>query len=334
MAPKAFPRVIVSLANRVDLFAVGSDPGPGGSVDPRVKVFHADGSLRFDFFAYENAFRGGVRVATGDVTGDGIDDIITGAGPGGGPRVRVFDGSTGSPLDGTLGSFFAFDSTSRTGIFVAAGDVNNDNRDDIIVSQDFGGSSEVRVFDGQNGGLLSSFFAYDENFTGGVRVSSGNVTGDDADEIITAPGFGMASDIRTFHGTTGALLASFTAFEPSFQGGAYLAVGNTHGGGLDEIIVGGGAFQRTDVQIFTFGANTPQFQFDAYGSPEDQNTRRSDFEGSRVAVIDTNSDGQMEILTGRGPSLLPSVKIFSQEGEVEQQFNPFENSIRAGDFVG
>jgi hypothetical protein len=74
---------------------VGADAGGG----PHVRVFDAGtGVEKFSFFAYDPDFTGGVRVAAGDVTGDGVADIITGARPGGGPQVRVFDGVTGAQV--------------------------------------------------------------------------------------------------------------------------------------------------------------------------------------------------------------------------------------------
>ena len=43
-----------------------------------------------EFFAYSQAFTGGVRVGIGDGNFDGILDLITGAGPGGGPQVNAY----------------------------------------------------------------------------------------------------------------------------------------------------------------------------------------------------------------------------------------------------
>ena len=51
----------------------------------------------------------------GDVNGDGIADIITGAGPGGGPNVKVVDGSN---PNNQLQNFFAFDPGFLGGVYV------------------------------------------------------------------------------------------------------------------------------------------------------------------------------------------------------------------------
>ena len=78
----------------------GADAGGG----PHVRVFDgATGVERFGFFATDTAFTGGVRVAAGDVTGDGIADVLTALGPGGN-QVDVFDGVTGSSLRARLRS--------------------------------------------------------------------------------------------------------------------------------------------------------------------------------------------------------------------------------------
>ena len=47
-----------------------------------------------DFFIFEDSLRNGAFVGLGNISGDGKADLIGGGGPGGGPRVRVFDGAS------------------------------------------------------------------------------------------------------------------------------------------------------------------------------------------------------------------------------------------------
>src|SRR6185369_3952103 len=88
---------------------------------PHVQVFDGVTGMAIagplaSFYAYEAAFTGGVRVAAGDLNGDGRAELITAAGPGGGPHVRVFDGANGTEILGA----YAFDSSMTGGVFVAA----------------------------------------------------------------------------------------------------------------------------------------------------------------------------------------------------------------------
>jgi predicted outer membrane repeat protein len=99
--------------------------GTNGFGGPEVKAFSGINVLSptptivDDFFAYDPGFSGGARVAVMDVNGDGKADIITGAGPGGGPHVRIFDGGTGQQLQlNTTDSFMAFDPSFSGGVFI------------------------------------------------------------------------------------------------------------------------------------------------------------------------------------------------------------------------
>lgn len=104
--------------------------GAGYGGGPHIRVFGLDGRvINPGFFAYDPAFRGGVNVATGDLDGDGADEIIAGAGRGGGPHVRVFD-QKGNLLFSK--GFFAYDSSSRDGVKVTSADLDNDGKNEII----------------------------------------------------------------------------------------------------------------------------------------------------------------------------------------------------------
>lgn len=227
--------------------------GVGGG---HVKVFDGvTGIESQSFFAFGAAFSGGVTVAAGDVNGDGKDDIITGAGPGGGPHVKVFSGADGSELS----SFFAFDAGFQGGVFVAAGDVDNDGRDDVVTGSGAGGGPHVKVFSGSTGAEIRSFFAYDTAFSGGVRVATGDIDGDGWDDIITGGGPGGGPQVKVFSGESTSLLNSFFAFNANYEGGVFVA------GGYSTVDVGFGLNEPRILALTDTNASLTTCLFDGDG---------------------------------------------------------------------
>ena len=147
---------------------VGADAGGA----PLLRSFGVDFGLPnySERLVADPAFTGGVRVASADITVDGVPDIIVALGPGTGPQIQVLDGTTGDQVAGPLGSFLAFDSTFTGGVYVAAADVDGDGIPDIIAGAGQGGGPHVKVFSGTDGSLLHSFFAFESGFTGGVSA--------------------------------------------------------------------------------------------------------------------------------------------------------------------
>jgi hypothetical protein len=349
----------------VSIFVTGADAGGG----PHVKVFDASTSqLLFEFMAYDERFGGGVRVAVGDVNGDGADDIVTAAGPHGGPHVRVFDGRTGAQLPGLIGSFMAYNEWFCGGVYVAAGDVNGDGAADVITGADAGGGPHVRIFDGRTGaqlvGLIGSFMAYKEEFNAGVRVAAGDVNGDGLADVITGmgPGYGDDSErsgfrlmaqpeVRVFSGASGLMIRSFRPFEPGYRGGVHLSVGHFDADGKVEIIVGKAngdgrtdaafnafhvdPFRRSDVSIFQDvgpGPLNPLRNFVAYPH----------YAGSvRVAAVDQvfrdlDSDDDYlgpALITGPGPHGGPHLKLLTDELALLDEFYAYNPWFCGGIFV-
>src|SRR5262249_53342991 len=151
---------------------------------PLVSVYNAQGNAVISFNAFPIAFKGGVRVAVGDVNGDGINDIVAVAGPGAGPQVNVYDGKTFQ----LIAAFYAIVPTFTGGLYFAVGDLNADGFADITLGADKVGLSEVEVFDGQFFQPMFAFFPFGQFTTGGVRVASGDVNGDGFADIICGGG--------------------------------------------------------------------------------------------------------------------------------------------------
>ncbi len=233
---------------------------PGGP--PEIKVYNRDtGEVRLDFFAFSISFAGDVRIALADVNRDGFPDVVVGAGPGGAPEVKVFNG-----LDAKLlYDFNAFSPSFTGGVYVAAADVNFDGAADIVVGAGPGGPPEVKVFGGGTlgGKVLLDFLAYDAAFHGGVTVAAADSNNDGYADIVTGTASG-AAHVKVFSGKGGSLLESFFAYDPAFLGGVNVAAGDFNGDGQVDIITGT-ATGTAQVKIFNASTQAVEQNFFPFG---------------------------------------------------------------------
>ena len=230
--------------------------GAGGG--PAIAIVNTQtGEVTKSFFAYNPAFSGGVTIALADFNNDGVLDIVTGAGPGGGPQVNIFDGSNFSLIK----SFFAFDSNFTGGVNVGAGDINQDGFMDIVAAAGAGGGPEVRVFNGATLAVISQWYAYESSFSGGVTVAVGDLGDDGVFEVVTGTGSGGSPLVKVFNANTGAFINQFLAYADSFKGGISVGINDGDGNGTLDIITGAGAGGGPQVNAFDYPTLDLLFSF-------------------------------------------------------------------------
>ena len=265
-----------------DIIAV---PGSGGG--PNVRVF--DGrtlELLYSFQAYSETFTAGLYVAAGDLDGDGFAELITGAGEGGGPNVRVYKLGANGAIS-LLNSFYAYTDGFTGGVRVAVGDYDGDGIKDIVTSPGYGGGPHIKVFDGNaatsgQAVVLAQFMAGDPRANVGAYVALGNITSDGIADFIVGSGAGDR-EVRVYDGRTLAFQSGFNVYQPGTT--TPLATSTTITppptvGGL----VGG---VPTPTQL---PANKAAAVAAASGPSA----------GLRVAVLDLNRDGVDDIIAAGG----------------------------------
>jgi hypothetical protein len=287
-----------------DQITTGAGPG-GGS---HVRNFDATGASQppDGFMPYSAG--PGVRVARGDLDGDGHDELIVAPGPGAASVVQVFT-PNGSAVIDQVDVYPGF----AGGVFVAAGDVDGDGKDEVITTAGPGGGPHVRTLKllGTPGNrslqAQPGFFGTRGDFSGGLTVASGDVNGDHTDEII----LGIASNeqpivyVWNYNPTSGAATERsnpFLAYSAAFLGGISVAAGDLDGDGSAEIVTGAGPGGGPHVRVFAGnGGGLPGSAF-AYGAG---------FSGGVwVAVGDVDDNGTNEIITAAGPGGGPHVRTF------------------------
>jgi CSLREA domain-containing protein len=328
------------IASNTPIIVAATDAGDPA---PDVKVRDLLGNQLANFLAFNQGFTGGVRVAVGDVNGDGIPDIIVAAGAGMAPEVKVIDGTKLNMLqaDGViapgalLADFDAYSPSFQGGVYVAFG--LTAGVPEIVTGAGAGGGPHVKVIDGTelkqlqatgeiaDSALLGQFYAYSPFFSGGVRVAAADLNGDGVADIVTGAGPGGGPHVKAIDGTklndlqtdsqpaSSALLGQFYAYSPDFSGGVFVAASSQ---GTHPVIVTGAGAGNIGPQVKVLDA-TLLDMLDSNSNPTGSALLGHFFAydptstaGVTVAATDLNADGVADVITGgfANSSAYPLVK--------------------------
>ncbi|MEX0744440.1 MAG: ice-binding family protein [Phycisphaeraceae bacterium] len=306
-------------------------------------IDEASGAVLSQFAPYGNTFQGGVRVATGDLTSDGVDEIVTAPGWSIIAEVRVYT------LDGALlTSFLPYGSSFQGGVQVAVGDIDGDGLNDIITVPSYG-PAEVKVFrnvlvggvptfDGSN--PYRDFLAFPSSFIGGGVVAVAdmgstpltngpfdNTQQDQKAEIVVGSGAGTKTTVKVFDvsgmitptpNATPTAAGSFTPFSTTttnYQGGVSLSVARINADLIPDIVVGAGVNGRSMVDVWAWNntSSATLSSLSANGIGFAAFTDPSRNASVQVATLDTNGDDIADvILVVQGPGgTTDQIRVFN-----------------------
>jgi hypothetical protein len=258
---------------------------PAGTAGTISVLDASTGQQKFAINPYPG-FTGGVSAAVGDVDGDGTTDVITAPGAGGGAMVSVFSGTDGTPL----GSFLVGDAGARSGVSVAAADLDGDGRAEIIAATVHNGQSVVRVVRGTDGSSVRDLTP----FVGspGMSVAAGDFDGNGTPDVVVGAGPGDAPRVVVLDGADSHVLFSQFAFEQTFTGGVRVAAANLDSDAKVEVICAAGFLGGPRVQVYAGGTGAVFQNFFAYSEALR--------DGVFAAAADVNTNGVIELVTRGG----------------------------------
>lgn len=202
---------------------------PQSSGSAQVRIFGLRGSkielINPGFYSYEKDFKGGAALTAGDTDGDGVKEVITAPLSEKSPEVKIFSLQNKKYVLKS-GGIMAYGAKFKGGVELGTGDVDADGIDEIIAAPASDGGPQVRLFklSGGKGSILNQFFAFNKKLRIGISLSSADIDGNGADDIVAGIGDG-GSNVRMLDQKAKRVADEFYSYSLGVKSGITIAAG-------------------------------------------------------------------------------------------------------------
>lgn len=203
---------------------------------PKIALYNTDGQLLAEKKIFHENHKHGLTVKAGDVDGNGKQEIIVAPEGSGNNQVKIYRYNEIKEKLKLVVSKKVYPSSFIGGIDIATGDINDDNKADIIVAP-YSGQASVKIFKFASSrlkalGQINEYFSTEYN---GTSTAIGNIDKKGRAEIVLAPK-SNGNQLKIYR-LKGENLELIKKKNINFASGYNLAVADLTGNFRDEIIL-------------------------------------------------------------------------------------------------
>lgn len=203
----------------------------------RIMAWRDDGQIYMRVYPYTVSYGGELRVAIGDLNGDGFKEIYVAPSDGYPAPIKIYT-RHGRKMKQ---DWYPFGEKYSGGYSLAVANTDGGKKSELIVGAGKGVEPRVYLYDYQFS-PLTNLLAFEKSFRGGINVTGGDVNGDGKDEVIIGAGAGKKPIIKVFSADGKQIGSEFFAYQTFAAPGIEVLSADVDFDGKDDIVGMSGGF--------------------------------------------------------------------------------------------